>query len=194
MKKQLGLFTACLMASISSAQADILGFEVGAYQWKPDYSGIFASDEGNDTIDRIDLENDLGYSDESHNILWFSLEHPVPILPNIKVVSSDLEASANAELTRSIEFNGETFSASADVTSTFDLSNTEFTLYYEILDNWVNLDLGLTARMYDGEARIASTELSIDEVEAIDFTIPLLYAATQSLTQYLVLVMKVILV
>jgi outer membrane protein len=175
MKKQLGLLLAASsMFCASVTQADILGFEIGAYQWKPDYSGTFASSGGNELIDNIDLENDLGYSDESHNIIWFALEHPVPIIPNIKIVSSDLEASSDSNLSREIEFSGQRFTT--DVSSTFDLSNTEYTLYYEILDNWVNLDLGLTARVYDGEAKIASTEPEIEEVEEIDFTIPLLYA------------------
>lgn len=170
MKKQLSLLALACMGSISVAQADVIGFEIGAYQWKPDYKGTLRSDDSLLLGNNIDIQNDLGFSDESHNVLWFSLEHPIPVLPNFKIVSSDLDASSNSTLD-GIIFGGVTFNE--DVSTKYDMSNIEYTLYYEILDNWVNLDLGLTIRQYDGEVRISSTDDS--EVENIDFTIPLLY-------------------
>lgn len=173
MKKIIALTALCLITTAPVVMADTLGFELGAYQWKPDYSGVIASDSSNSEANRIDIENDLGYSDESHNIIWFSLEHPLPVIPNFKLVSSDLSSSANNTLERSFVFDGETYSVSENVSSTLDLSNTEVTFYYEILDNWVNLDLGITARIYDGEARLTTD--TDNAVEEIDFTIPLLY-------------------
>ncbi len=176
MKKLLG---ACLVAGIALApvvQADMIGFEIGGYQWKPDYEGTIQSNSNLIIGDKIDIKDDLGFSDSSNNIFWASLEHPLPFIPNIKIVSSDIDTSANATLSRSIVFNGQTYSVQDNIDTFVDLSNIEYTLYYELLDNWINLDAGLTIRQYDGEMRIASTtNTSLNEFEDIDFTIPLLY-------------------
>jgi len=178
MKKLLGSITLAAMAFIPQAQADVAGFEIGTYKWTPDYKGTLASDT--DLIDgtNIDIQQDLGFSDDSHNIIWASLEHPVPFLPNVKLVKSDLETRASVagdpnDLTARFIFAGVPFPNSEPLDTTFDMSNTEYTFYYEVLDNWLNLDLGLTLRQYDGEVRlITSTE---NEFEELDFTIPLLY-------------------
>jgi len=178
MKTLLGTLAIASIALLQTAQADVAGIEVGGYQWTPDYKGTLASDSAALGGTSIDIKNDLGYSDDSLNILWASLEHPVPFLPNFKIVSSDLASSASSVLTRDIVFAGETYSVSDDVASTFDMSNTEYTFYYEVLDNWVSLDLGFTIREYDGEVQLATTTQS--GTEALDFTIPLLYAAVRA--------------
>ena len=174
----LGVLAIASIASIPVAQADVAGFEIGGYQWTPDYDGTLTSSTDTVLGSTIDLQDDLGFSDESHNVIWVSLEHPVPFLPNIKVTSSDLDTSASNILTRDIVFGGETFSVSEEVNTTIDTSNTEFTLYYEILDNWANLDVGATFRQYDGEVRLTTDPngSALDEFEPIDFTIPVFYA------------------
>lgn len=154
-------------------QADVIGFQVGASSWTPDYSGKFALDDSSSGGTLIDIENDLGFDDESHSDIWLKIEHPIPIVPNFKLVSSDLDGSASSTLTRSIDYGGETFSASADIDTRFDMTNTEFTLYYELLDNWINFDAGLTIRQYDGRAAISSSSTSASE--DLDFALPMLY-------------------
>ncbi|WP_196140548.1 TIGR04219 family outer membrane beta-barrel protein [Aliikangiella sp. G2MR2-5] len=173
MKKQVTTLVLISALSSSAAFADVAGFEVGGYQWKPDYKGTVNSESGTN----VDMKSDLGFSDDSHNVLWASLEHPVPFLPNVKLVSSDLESSASNVMTRDITFGGTTYSASEQVSTVYDMSNTEFTFYYEALDNWINLDLGLTLRKYDGEVRLQTpaSGSNLNEFEELDFTIPLLY-------------------
>ncbi len=177
MLKKLSLLALAGLSMTSFVQADTAGLEIGAYQWTPDYSGVFAVDEGNQLGTTLNMQDDLGFTDEDHNIIWVSLEHPVPFIPNIKIVSSDLDVSAASVLTRDIVFGGETFTASENVTTRIDMSNIEYTLYYELLDNWINLDAGLTLRQYDGIVTLNTdpTGSNINESETIDFTIPLLY-------------------
>jgi len=161
----------------SYAQADIAGIEVGAYQWTPDYSGVIAVDNGAQTGTQLDIENDLGFTDDSHNIIWASVEHPVPFIPNFKLTSSDLEVTASSVLSRDIVFGGETYTASEVVDTQIDMSNIEYTLYYELLDNWINLDAGLTFRQYDGVVTLNTdpTGSNLNESEVLDFTLPLIY-------------------
>jgi len=153
-------------------QADFIGVQIGASSWTPDYSGDFSLD-GSSSGTTIDIEDDLGFDDESHSSVWIKIEHPVPVLPNIKITSSDLDASSSDTLTRDIVYDDETFSASADVDTRFDMSNTEFTLYYELLDNWINFDAGLSVRQYDGVSKIRTSSNSAKE--DLDFAVPLLY-------------------
>jgi outer membrane protein len=182
MKKLLGTLALASLASVQVAQADTIGFVVGGYQWTPDYSGTLASDSSSTDGSSIDVQDDLGFSDESHNVIYASIEHPIPFIPNFKLVSSDLSASAESTLTREVVFGGTTYSASEDISTTVDLSNTEYTFYYEILDNWLNLDLGMTLRTYDGMVSLETDPdgSNLNEMEDLDFTIPLFYASARA--------------
>ncbi len=176
MLKKLSILAIAGLTLSSYAQADTAGFEIGAYQWTPDYSGVFAVDNGNQLGTSIDIRDDLGFTDENHNIIWVSLEHPVPFLPNFKIVFSDLDVSSTIDIEDEIVFGEETFPLAATVTTRVDMSNIEYTFYYELLDNWINLDAGLTLRQYDGLITLAiDAPSNISESEALDFTIPLLY-------------------
>lgn len=171
-KTALTLIGATILLS-TQVQADVVGIQFGADAWTPDYKGDIKFDTSSSDGTVIDLEDDLGFGDESHSTLWVKIEHPVPIIPNIKIVASDLDASASSTLTRDITYGDETFSASEDINTRFDMSNTEFTLYYELLDNWINLDAGLTIRQYDGKSTIRTSTTSA--TEGLDFAVPLLY-------------------
>ena len=66
-----------------------------------------------------------------------------------------------------------------DVQSSLDLEQLDITLYYELLDNWVNLDAGITARDLDGELlvqEIGGTAASRTEVDGV---IPMGYLAAR---------------
>lgn len=181
MKKLITTLAITGILNITAAQADVIGFEVGTSQWTPEYSGTVSSDSSVASGSQVNIRSDLGYNDDSHNILWAKLEHPLPIIPNIKLVSSDLATTANAQLSRSITFSGQMFDSNQAVSSNFDMSNTEYTFYYEILDNWVNLDLGVTLRKYDGKVQLRTTSgTARNELEQADFTLPLFYAAARA--------------
>ena len=177
MNKTLPILAGAAFLLSPIVQADTAGIEVGAYQWTPEYSGLIAVDHNTQAGTQLDIENDLGFTDEGHNIAWASIEHPIPFIPNFKLVSSDLEVTASSVLTRDIVFGGETYTAAESVNTQIDMSNTEYTLYYEILDNWVNLDAGLTFRQYDGAVTLNTDPAgsNISESEVLDFTLPLVY-------------------
>ncbi|MEX1670282.1 TIGR04219 family outer membrane beta-barrel protein [Zhongshania guokunii] len=168
MQKRL-IALAILAASVSvSSQADIIGATAGAYMWKQSWEGDVKAGSQS-----IDMNDDLGYDDETGKSFYVALEHPVPVLPNIRLQHTSLDISETSQLSRTFTFDGDTYTNADSVNSTTDLSHTDGTLYYEILDNWVNLDVGLTVRMFDGEVRLAATgrDSSID----IDAPIPMAY-------------------
>lgn len=153
-----------LVFAAMNAQADFIGLQAGATMWQPDLSGSFRS-EGAAT--NFDLEDNLGYSDTSANSFYVAIEHPVPLVPNVRIENTSLSESSTGTVTGS--FNGNTYNGS--VSSTVDLSHTDFTAYYELLDGlaWINLDAGITVRQFNGEISIANDPLDIDA------PVPLLY-------------------
>ncbi len=160
-----------LMAS--SAQADtILGIYAGAGQINYDMSGDFQDLNDNGSV--IDLEDDLNLEGDTGNYYYIAIEHFVPLIPNLKVARSEIEESARSTLSRSVRFQGQLFPAATQVATQIDFSHTDFTLYYEILDNWVNLDLGLTGRQLDGELTMVGQGL-VSAQEELDEFVPLLY-------------------
>ena len=64
----------------ANAWADFVGLKIGAAGWAPEISGSINSG----TDPSIDLANDLGLDDPSETSVQLILEHPIPILPNIK--------------------------------------------------------------------------------------------------------------
>ena len=141
----------CALTPVTHADT-ILGIFVGTSQWSTDFSGDIASGGP-----KIDLEDQLNLDGESTRSLYVALEHPIPGLPNIKYRQVDLDSSSVATLSQQIVFDGVTYNVNDTVTSNFDLSHNNYIFYYEVLDNWVNLDLGINLIDFDGEVALSTT-------------------------------------
>jgi outer membrane protein len=157
-------------APIASADT-IFGIYAGAGKWTSDYSGQ-AGDPAVTT-------QDLGISDSDNTFFYIALEHPVPLIPNIKYTHQNIQSDQTATLTKTFGLGDSTFTASTQVYSDFDLSSNDVTLYYELLDNWVNFDFGLTARQYDGYLFAEADSINEREKVDLDITIPLVYGKFQ---------------
>ncbi len=167
MKTTRIVFFSLLTFSFSPlVNADFVGLNIGTNRWVPDISGSFNS--SNDSS--IETGNDLGYSDHTSIAMTISIEHPVPVVPNFRYQGYDLNASSQSTLDNDVTFNGSTYYTGSDVNSTLDLSHNDIALYYQLLDNWINLDLGLDFKMFDGKVSI-NNDAPID----VDETIPMLY-------------------
>lgn len=155
----------CAALASSAASADFIGFDASAGIWKPAYSGSVGVDKFN--ADEFSLAKD------NVTFLQLAFEHPIPLLPNIMLAHSRVGTEGAADLETDITFRDETFSAGTRVSTDLDLTHTDATLYYELLDNWVNLDLGLTARRYAGDMKVSSEGLS--ENIRLNGYLPMLY-------------------
>ena len=177
MTTSLKILPAVAMALLLSApvQADFVGFSIGVSYWEPDLSGDISSTGDPD----IDLTDDLGLDDPSESTLLLVLEHPVPFLPNLRYQNIDLDSSGREALSGNITFEGETYTGGETVRSKLDLSHDDLVLYYEVLDNWVNLDIGLDVKRFDGEVSITGSTNTVTSKIDIDETIPLLYLSAR---------------
>ena len=164
-----------------SASADILGVTAGAYSWKQDFSGSLQGERAGDS--KVDLEDDLNFDSESANSFFVALEHPIPILPNIRLASTDIDINETGTISRTFNYEGNTYTLGQQVRSEIDLSHIDATLYYEVLDNIISLDVGLTARKFDGEATISDSTQSASS--DIDGTLPLLYVGARASLPFL---------
>ncbi len=159
---------------INPVIADFVGLNIGAQHWSPSLSGSFNSKNSSTSVN---LNDDLGISDESQNSFVLILEHPIPVLPNIRYQGYSLDSTGSSTLNSDLNFNGETFNSGNRVRSNLDLSHEDIVLYYQLLNNWVNLDMGVDLKRFDG-----AVELSGDTTTtrvAVDETIPLLHLSAR---------------
>lgn len=159
--------TAALAAPV--VHADIVGLGANVSYWDSDLSGDVRNGG-----DAVDVDNDLDLSSDSNANLSAYIEHPVPLLPNVRLNYTKIEQDGRGEVSLA-GFDG----VQGEVDSSLELTQLDLTLYYEVLDNWVNLDLGITARDLDGELtvqEVLGTAVSQTEVDAV---IPMGYLAAR---------------
>lgn len=156
---------AALLPNLASADT-LLGVFAGVEQWQPDIDGDFRGDGTT-----IDLQQDTDLDDDRFTSLYVALEHPIPLIPNFKVQRHSFESSGNAGLAFC--------SACIDGAIDLDLTHSDYIAYYEVLDNWVNLDLGINVKQFDGSADLHSVAGLFDQNFDIDDTMPMLYGRAQ---------------
>lgn len=125
--KKLILMALCL-ASVNVSAAMILGFGVETDSYSPTASGDF---DYKTTTTHFNNERHSGYQ------VGLYLEHPLPLLPNIRL-----------DLTPESSFMGSNGAAGINKVS---FNQTDITPYYEILDNVVDLDIGITFKVVDAK-------------------------------------------
>ena len=177
MKKQLmALMVAGLFIPGLSFSDTIFGVYAGVGVWSTDVEGDFEYVGGAVGDGDIDLADDLDMDGESNSVMYVAVEHPLPFVPNVKVQRSEMTAESSTILSSNITFDGVTYPVSDSVETTLDLSHTDATLYYEVLDNWVSIDLGLSVRVFDGEIDIQSVSTpSLSSNVDLNAPIPMLY-------------------
>ncbi|MDP7592431.1 MAG: TIGR04219 family outer membrane beta-barrel protein [Litorilituus sp.] len=156
----------------TSVQADtILGLYIGGQMWANEAEGSFGEGE----LDQATFS----FDDENQGNFFVALEHPIPLVPNIKIASTTLDTVGGASLSTSFTFEGQTYNATAELDTTFDASYIDYTLYYEILDNdLLTLDIGLTARDLDTHINVIEQATSKSADLSVSGFLPLVYVNT----------------
>ncbi len=163
-----------LMLAGGSHAAD-LSLSGGVGGWDQGLSGEF-SDAGNRSFD---LEDDAGLDDTSNVYVWAQLEHPIFLLPNIRLEHTRFDTDGNGTVERNFTFRGENFQVREDVSSEFELNQTDIIGYYSIWDTLVDLDLGLDVRLVDGDVAIQSQRTGRTASESFTAPVPMAYAAAR---------------
>ncbi|MDP1783992.1 MAG: TIGR04219 family outer membrane beta-barrel protein [Sulfuricurvum sp.] len=115
----------CLAGSLASASM-LVGFGAEVDYYHPTASGDF---NYKTTSTHFNDDSQSGYQ------VGLYFEHPVPLIPNIRL-----------DLTPEISFTGSNGGAG---TNTVSINQSDITPYYEILDNVVDLDVGVSFKVLD---------------------------------------------
>jgi len=170
MKMLYTLACAVMLSLPAISMADTLSVAVGGGMWQADPSGYFRNQSAGDTTN-IDVRDDLFWQEEDQTYLFITFEHFVPIVPNFRIMSTNLDYSGSGNA--SFTLNGQTFSG--NVASEGSLDQTDILAYWEVLDNVVSLDLGLNVKFLDISYSVASSGVSTSD--SLDTTVPMLYGA-----------------
>lgn len=144
----LGISALGLLSISNAAQADtILGVYAGGQFWQTDVNGGYGSAGSQ--------QQPFDFDSEGQNSIYVALEHPMPLVPNVKIRRNDVTGQGQVNLSQNLSFNNGSYTAGQDLVGAVDLTHTDFTLYYEVFDNdLISLDLGLTAKRFDGSVAI----------------------------------------
>lgn len=131
------------------AQADVIGVKGDLSYWA--YDG-----QANMAAQTAASDQDLERKGAAQ--LSLAIEHPVPLIPNAKIRYVNLKTQTENEVAGQPVYD-------------IDMDHADFILYYEILDNIVNADVGLGATTLNGHV----TTLALSKTD-IDKTVPVIYA------------------
>jgi len=157
----------CLLAVSAplTVNADTLSISVGGGAWNASPSGEFKK-----TTDPapVSVNDELFWDTETQSYFFATLEHPVPILPNARLMLTQIDQSGSG--TANFIFDGDIYTG--DVSNDFSIETLDLLLYYEVLDNVVSLDLGLNIRNLKVDYTISNGSSTTD---SMDETVPMLY-------------------
>jgi len=163
------LVTSCILAGLPGmASADVLSFAIGGGVWNETPEGNIIQ-PSNAPTPSVDVKNNLFWTEESQGYLFATLEHPIPILPNVRLMYTSLDHAGSG--TTSFDFDGVTYSG--NVANDFTIEETDLLLYYEVLDNVVSLDLGLNIRLLDITFKINDGTSNTED--SVSGTVPMIY-------------------
>lgn len=141
-KFKLSAFALTLGLS-SFAQADFIGLKGDVSYWNLD---------GTANIDKKHL-SDQDIDSDSTVQASVAFEHPIPIIPNVKLKYTKLDTETESSI---------------DLAKTeINLDHTDLIFYYEILDNVVKADVGVGATKLNGTVKQFAQSVDVDEYAPI---------------------------
>lgn len=159
--------------TLNSSYADTIGGEasLGIFNHSPSGQASYTLPFG-EAGTSADLEDTFGFSEQQDLFFKVYIEQPLPVIPNIKIGYTTLghNGSNNVEL-----FSwGDIVNFTGEMDNSLSLYISDITLYYELLDTWAEVDIGLTARYINGDIDV-STNISNDTVDFSTW-MPMLYS------------------
>ena len=156
-------------ASFNSQADTLLGLYAGAQGWNMETAGGFSEDGQN---------TDFAFEDKTQTNIYAAFEHPIPLIPNIKVQRTEMNTQGDTNLTTNFTFGGQLFTMNSDATSDVELTSTDIILYYELFDNdLISFDIGLNAKYLDGTLVVTEKD-NPDSTAMEEFSgaVPMLYS------------------
>lgn len=164
-----------------------LGLEIGAGYVRHEPSGDLAY-KPLSSIDKLDVERDLGYDKEDRPFARMKVETPI-LLPNIYVFATPIKFEETGSKTVDFTFGDITFDVTESVDSKVQMDLYDICLYYSLpflhkaTLGKINAEIGLNVRIIDFNAEVSGRDVitGLMATESVDKTIPvpMVYAAVQ---------------
>ncbi len=157
-----------------NAQAADFAARIGVSSWQQDLGGSI--DSTNSEIGTVSVEDDLGFGSESGLSYYLLLEHPLGVVPNVKLQYTELNSDESNDLQRDITYDNVTFTANQTIRSALDLNHVDLSLYWQPVQGRFDLSLGFTIRVLDGSFTVRSENNESVARQSVDEALPLPYA------------------
>ncbi len=184
--KILHILGAISLFGIIPLYADTVGGEIsiGAFNHTPSgYASYTLPYIGLGTS--ADLQNTFQWRSETDLLLKAYIEHPLPFLPNVKVAYTTLSQSGNNTV-NDFTWGNIVIPSNGSIENSFEWTKYDMTFYYELLDNWLELDAGITLGYIDGNIAVTAVSgfgplMAPPITESTDFSlfIPTLYGKSR---------------
>lgn len=153
MHKTWSLLTGTTLLCLSSlAQADLIGVKGSVDYWYTEGDANMAAQN----------QNDLSLDQQGSAQVSLAIEHPVPLLPNVKLRYTEIDNQTEQTVANTPVYD-------------IQLENSDLILYYELLDNLVSVDLGVAAKNINADI----TQYGLGTTQ-IDETYPMLYGSVSA--------------
>ncbi len=171
MNKTLTRLTlAATLAAPQLASAEFISVYAGAEGWRLDPTASFGANQQQSAA--------FDFSDETASNFYIGLEHPIPLIPNIKIRKDSIDIGGQTTLTSNFTLNGKTYNVNDRIDSAIKLEQTDVILYWELLDlDLFSFDFGINAKYIDTDlAANDGTTLTTDNFKG---WVPMAYVAAE---------------
>jgi len=177
MKKIIALVSVGIIPCSAYAVPGIDG-EISAGYIKQDISG-WVNYKGTEA----DIDNDLKIGTENSFFIRAKLEHPVPLLPNIKLMYERMRFSGDGRVQRSFTFGNVTVNVNERVQTKLDLDHYDIVLFYNL--PFINMlqvidgEVGLNIRVIDFYGKVRDVDQNQEDSTSFLVPIPMLHGSLE---------------
>ena len=171
MKKTLtGLSMAASLLVPQIASADFLSVYGGVEGWRAESTGIVGDSQSNSAS--------FNFDDETTTSFYIGLEHPIPLIPNLKLRKDSIDLTGQATVS-GFQLGGTTLNGL--VNSTINLDQTDVILYWELLDlDLFSFDFGVNAKYVESNQVVVDSSDPINSAQdSFDGWVPMAYLAAE---------------
>lgn len=159
------------------------GVELALGAWEQSPRGELSFEELTD-FDILDLEDDLGYDDETRLFARLKIDMPT-VFPNIYLMVTPMGFDGDGRKDVDFKFGDVTFQGNVDFFSEIILDHADLALYYGLpfvetaTAEKLNIELGINIRVYDFEGTIEQDATGLRESESFTAPVPMVYLGAQ---------------
>ncbi len=160
-----------LLITPQLAHADVLSVYGGVESWRAEPTGSFGATQQEAAS--------FDFSDETATNFYVGFEHPIPLIPNLKLRQDSIDIAGQTLLTSNFTLNGTPFTSGQNVDSTVELKQTDVILYWELLDlDLFSFDIGINAKHIDTDLT-ADNNMGTTASDSFDGWVPMAYASAE---------------